>query len=87
MNNIVACSKCSTELVKDAKFCHKCGTARGIPLQLFRGEGMMGYGKRYVKTGEVRCPKKGELYLSGALPTAYKAPNDLSTKFNIMREV
>jgi len=32
-------------------------------------------------TGEKRCPKKGEWYLSGAIPAAYQAPNDLSTEY------
>ena len=39
---------------------------------------------KYVKTGEFRPPRRGEHYLSGALPTVYKAPNDLSIAFNIM---
>lgn len=34
-------------------------------------------------SGEYREPKKGEWYLSGAVVTAYKAPNDLSTKYFI----
>ena len=29
----------------------------------------------------------GEWYLSGAIPEAYKAPNDLSTPFHILRLV
>jgi hypothetical protein len=32
---------------------------------------------------EYREPKKGEWYLSGNPVTAYKAPNDLSTKYFI----
>ena len=42
---------------------------------------------RAVLTGEFRSPKKGEWYLSGAIPTAYKAPNDLSTEFRICKLV
>ena len=34
---------------------------------------------------EFRPPKKGEFYLSGAIVTAYRAPNDLSTAFRIVR--
>ena len=30
-----------------------------------------------------RSPKKGEWYMSGAIPEAYQAPNDLSMKFFI----
>ena len=34
-----------------------------------------------VNSREFRCPKKGEWYLSGAIPGAYKAPNDLSQEY------
>lgn len=40
---------------------------------------------RYVKTGEKRPPLRGEFYLSGALPTVWRAPNDLGDSFHIMR--
>jgi hypothetical protein len=40
---------------------------------------------RAIRTGEFRAPRKGEWYLSGSWPRAYRAPNDLSTKFRIMR--
>lgn len=36
-----------------------------------------------VRTGEVRPPRKGEWYLSGAFPRAYRAPNDLSSSYGI----
>jgi hypothetical protein len=36
---------------------------------------------------EFRCPKKGEWYLSGAIPVAYQAPNDLTTEYHIMKIV
>lgn len=42
---------------------------------------------RGVLTGEHREPKKGEWYLSGAIPTAYKARNDLSSKYGIVKLV
>lgn len=42
--------------------------------------------KWYIKTGEFREPRAGEYYLSGAIPAVYTAPNDLSTKFHIMRK-
>ena len=32
----------------------------------------------------MRKPLKGEMFLSGAIPTAYKAYNDLSTDYFIM---
>ena len=41
--------------------------------------------KLFVRTGEFREPKAGEFFLSGAIPEAYKAPNDLSTSYNIMQ--
>jgi hypothetical protein len=44
-----------------------------------------GLNARAVRTGELRAPKKGEWYLSGAIATAYRAPNDLSSKFHIAR--
>jgi len=34
-------------------------------------------------TGEKRCPKKGEWYLSGSYVEAYLAPNDLTTEYHI----
>lgn len=42
---------------------------------------------RAKATGEFRCPKKGEWYLSGAIVEAYKAPNDLNVKFQIAKLV
>lgn len=40
-----------------------------------------------VRTGEFRPPKRGEWYLSGAIPAAYKAPNDLSSPYHILKLV
>lgn len=48
------------------------------------------YGHRNVRaewTGEKRPPKKGEWYISGAIPQAYRAPNDLSFDYYIARLV
>ena len=42
---------------------------------------------RAIPTGEFRTPQKGEWYLSGALPAAYYAPNDLGIAFHILRLV
>ncbi len=36
-----------------------------------------------ITTGEFRKPKKGEWYLSGAIPAAYRAPNDLTWNYHI----
>jgi len=38
-------------------------------------------------TGEKRCPKKGEWFLSGAIVEAYLAKNDLSTPYHIAKLV
>ena len=38
---------------------------------------------RVESTGEYRCPKKGEWFISGAIPEGYKAPNDLLTPYHI----
>jgi hypothetical protein len=32
-----------------------------------------------IKTGEFRCPKAGEWYLSGAIPQAYLAKSSITT--------
>jgi hypothetical protein len=46
------------------------------------GEWVMAiYNKQYRK------PKRGEWYLSGAIVSAYKAPNDLSSKYYIAKLV
>ncbi len=54
--------------------------------KLYRGEGVARYKKFYVNTGIKRNPKKGEYFLSGAIATAYLAPNDLSSSYYIARE-
>jgi hypothetical protein len=38
-------------------------------------------------TGEFRAPRKGEWYLSGAVPVAYRSPSDLSHTYRIMELV
>lgn len=40
-----------------------------------------------IDSGEYRPPRKGEWYLSGAVVTAYRAPNDLETPYHIARVV
>jgi hypothetical protein len=42
---------------------------------------------RVVRTGEYREPKKGEWFLSGAIPEGYRAANDLPSKYHICRLV
>lgn len=41
--------------------------------------------KYYIKTGEFRAPRKGEYYLSGAIPYPYKSCGDLTIEFHIVR--
>ena len=43
-------------------------------------------GNRYKASGEFRPPRKGEHYLSGAIITAYRAPNDLDSPYWIAVE-
>ena len=50
-------------------------------------DGNQGIFIRGKTTGEFRKPKKGEWYLSGAIPEAYCAPGDLSCEYNILRLV
>jgi len=40
----------------------------------------------YRKVG-FRAPKKGEWYLSGAIIEAYRAPNDLTTPYQVVEKV
>lgn len=42
---------------------------------------------RFIRTGEKRCPKKGEYYLSGAIPEGYKAHNDMKDVRYILKKV
>lgn len=42
--------------------------------------------KYFRVTREFRCPKKGEWFVSGALPQAYYAPNDSSISMYICVE-
>lgn len=58
--------------------------------KLYPKEGKTGMGVHsfmYVMTGEFRPPKKGEHYISGAIPEAYEAPNTLTTNYAIARRV
>jgi protocatechuate 3,4-dioxygenase beta subunit len=42
---------------------------------------------RFVSAGYATTPRKGQWYLSGAEPCAYRAPNDLSQVFTILHPV
>lgn len=52
---------------------------------MFRNQTRDGYHIMAVRTFEFRAPRKGEWYLSGSSPTAWRAPSDLSTEYHIMR--
>lgn len=42
-------------------------------------------GRRYwVWYEEIRAPKEGEFYMSGAIPEIYQAPADLSTVYRVV---
>lgn len=41
----------------------------------------------WCELGEFRPPMAGEYYASGAIPEAWRAPNDLSQAFRIVRPV
>lgn len=56
-----------------------------MPAKVYPGVGVL-FGKRYVKTGAFRRPKKGEALLSGAIPEAYRAESDEAEPFHILRE-
>lgn len=80
---------CGKALNKDQRYCGACGRPKIQAVRVYPMEGVVrpqGYAK---KTRHFREPKKGEYYLSGCpgFETAYKAPNDLSTKFRIMEPV
>ena len=57
--------------------------ARKVKLE----NGVKGIEVMATRTFEFRPPKKGEWYLSGALITAYRAPNDLGTPYHIAKLV
>lgn len=69
--------------------CPTCKREGYVPAGVYlSGEGVSWAnhtGPMFVKSDEKRPPRKGEWYLSGAIPTAYRAPNDLSTSYIILK--
>lgn len=62
--------------------------AKGMPFnERYVSDYMPNRNIKAVMIGRIRPPKKGEWYLSGAIPTAYRAPNDLTTSYHIMKLV
>jgi hypothetical protein len=45
--------------------------------------GIINGGVMAINSGQFRCPKKGEWFLSGAEALAYKSPNDLNQEYFI----
>jgi len=43
-------------------------------------------GRRFIRVGEFRTPRKGDWYLSGAIPAAYMARANLTTPYHILKE-
>lgn len=74
-------AECTSLGVKDGHSRSGRGFPAGWP-------GEDGHGLRGSLTGEFRIPKKGEWYLSGAIPEAYRAPTDeMRTPYYILRLV
>ncbi len=56
--------------------------------QVFRSFNAFGKPEFFRWSGEKRSPKKGEFFLSGAIPEVYRAPNDLAPMvYHIMEPV
>ena len=61
-----------------------CGTKLLEAEGWHRGHDGKMYRKKARWDGQpMRCPKKGEYFISGAIPTAYRAANDLTTPYYI----
>ena len=56
-----------------------------MPRKLYRNADLWALPWRFVKTGAFRRPRKGEYFLSGAVPEVYRASCDAATPFYIMR--
>jgi len=44
-------------------------------------------GKYFYRLRHLASPQKGDWYLSGAIPAAYRAPNDLTSPYRIVEPV
>jgi len=51
---------------------HRYGGSYAIPSMM-----------RFYEVNEFRCPKAGEWFISGAIPNAYYAQNDISSEYLI----
>ena len=96
MKPSIQCVKCKEVISESCKFCPECGQRQPVKkIQTFAVDGRSLYTPKNIKrvyairTTEFREPRKGEYYLSGApgYEIAYKAPNDLSTRFRIMEVI
>ena len=77
------CTCSNTGILKSFKFCPYCGEKFIAAPRRYRYEGQLAYGGYAINTGIKRPPKKGEYYLSGSTPMAYRAPNDLGQAYLI----
>jgi len=55
-----------------------------LPKVICAGHGVMFQKHYFYEVVEYRRPKKGEWYLSGAIPKGYQAPNDLSQEYLVI---
>ena len=54
-------------------------------MKIYKRAGLLHHNEYFVYSGQTRTPKKGEYYLSGAIPEVYLAPNDLNSIYHIMK--
>ena len=69
------------------KECEVLGLDPETERAIWKVESRKGQYARAVRTGSKRPPHKGEWFLSGAIPRAYRAPNDFSVAYHILRLV
>jgi hypothetical protein len=53
-------------------------------MKIYKRPGPLYRNEYFVCQGQKRFPKKGEYYLSGAIPQVYLAPNDLNAEYFIV---
>lgn len=53
----------------------------------YKAESWLDKRQWFEQTPEYREPKRGEYFISGAIPEVYKAPNDLTEKYRIAKPI
>lgn len=74
---------CDKQLIT-SKFCPECGKEMALRRKRYLVETnpeIRNHPCVAVRSNEFRNPKKGEYFLSGCIPKAYKAYNDMSSKY------